>query len=112
MGPVVMMAMVLLAVQRLATLTSAAILVRNRLAEPNDKRTKLSTVAGFISQLHFVLIRFQFLYVCLLYTSRLVRSNGTLQFHIAEHWLGREELYIDPAVSAAKVKLELSLIHI
>lgn len=37
--------------------------LRNRLAEPNDKRTKLSTVAGFISQLHFVLIRFQFLYV-------------------------------------------------
>ena len=28
---------------------------------------------------------------------------------IAEHWLGREELYIDPAVSAAKVKLERSI---
>ena len=28
---------------------------------------------------------------------------------IAEHWLGREELYIDPAVAAAKVKLERSI---
>lgn len=28
---------------------------------------------------------------------------------IAEHWLGEEELYIDPAVSAAKVKLERSI---
>ena len=28
---------------------------------------------------------------------------------IAEHWLGREELYIAPAVSAAKVKLERSI---
>lgn len=28
---------------------------------------------------------------------------------IAERWLGREELYIDPAVSAAKVKLERSI---
>lgn len=28
---------------------------------------------------------------------------------IAEHWLGREELYIDSAVSAAKVKLERSI---
>ncbi len=28
---------------------------------------------------------------------------------IAEHWMGRDELYIDPAVSAAKVKLERSI---
>ena len=28
---------------------------------------------------------------------------------IAERWMGREELYIDPAVSAAKVKLERSI---
>ena len=28
---------------------------------------------------------------------------------IAEHWLGQEELYVDPAVSAAKVKLERSI---
>ncbi len=28
---------------------------------------------------------------------------------VAERWMGREELYIDPAVSAAKVKLERSI---
>lgn len=28
---------------------------------------------------------------------------------IAEHWLGRKELYIDPAVTSAKIKLERSI---
>ena len=28
---------------------------------------------------------------------------------VAEMWMGREELYIDPAVSAARVKLERSI---
>ena len=28
---------------------------------------------------------------------------------IAERWLGREELYVDPAVASAKVKLERSI---
>ncbi|MCM1111453.1 MAG: N-acetylneuraminate synthase family protein [Clostridium sp.] len=36
--------------------------------------------------------------------NRMVRD-----IRIAERWLGREDLYIDPAVAAAKVKLERSL---
>ena len=36
-------------------------------------------------------------------------QQGSLGPDGAEHWLGREELYIDSAVSAAKVKLERSI---